>query len=379
MNNALAQVESWIDKSWGGIADLVPRHVNQQRLKRIMVNQVRTNSQIQQCTPASVFEACVKAANLGLEVGVMNSAYLVKYGSTCTLVPGYAGLIDLARRSGAVKAINVYIVCSNDSVHMNGEGEIVAKIDPFKAGRGERVGAVCVVTMSDGSKQYTTMTNEEYEAVRPAHWTKTPHATHPDEMHKKSVVRRAMKTIPLTPEVSDVVTESDRAEFDAEVVIKSTGNEAMHELLDQTEEPEPEPEEEPGKPEPEPETPAPSTRPAPYKTWGYDLASAGRIIELMDAGLSSWERMTQPRKALVERRMKEEGITDHSEFWQRVKDVLVPFDAAKIESWTTKTLEQFIRVPQRGNPDHWQLAVEGGYRPAGSQTKEVEKPYDPLA
>lgn len=385
MNHALAQVEGWLDQSWGGIADLVPRHVNQQRLKRIILNQVRTNPELHKCTPKSVFDACLKAANLGLEVGVMNSAYLVRYGSQCTLVPGFAGLIDLARRSGSVKAINVYIVRKNDNVVMNGDGEIEARIDPFNPDRGERVGAVCVVTMSDGSKQYTTMTTEEYENVRPSHWAKTPHATHPEEMHKKSAIRRAMKNIPLTPEVSDVVASADQAEFqDAEVEIKSTGNAAMHELLDQTEEPEAEePEDPPGKPEPElePEPKAPPTR-RPYKNWGYDLARCAGLIQKMGMAevFPIWQRINDGRKAMIERRMKAEQIEDHTQFWDVAESVLVPFDADKIEHWSVKAIDAFLRVPQRGNPDHWQLAAEGAYRPDKTGGEEpADEPFDPLA
>ncbi len=40
------------------------------------------------------------AGQLGLEIGVNGSGFLVPYGTTCTFVPGWKGLVDLVSRSG---------------------------------------------------------------------------------------------------------------------------------------------------------------------------------------------------------------------------------------------------------------------------------------
>lgn len=372
----LAKVEGWIEKAWDQLAELVPRHVNQQRFRRIVIDQIRNNRELQQCDPKSVFRACVQAANLGLEVGVLNSAYLVRYGKQCVLVPGYAGLIQLARNSGAVTAVNVYTVRYNDEVQQNGDGEIVVRFNPFDKNRGHVVGAVCVVTMHDGSKQYTTMTQEEYESVRPGHWERTPHATHREEMWKKSCVRRAMKTIPLAPEVSDVLSNADSAEFqDAEVVVrgpKRGGNDAVSGLLDELgQDPEPEVVELDLESDPVP---------GPGRDLKAELGYANNIIDLMGVeDMPKWAKITPDREKMLAVRMEEEGIEDPQEFWHRALEVLTPFDPRKVEGWPACTLEIFLRVPAKhGTANHWQRAVEGAYRPNGNDVPDPI-PYDPLS
>lgn len=390
MSHALTRVEAWLDKSWDTVSELVPRHVNQQRLRRIILDQVRNNRELQACEPESVFRACVTAANRGLEIGVMNSAFLVRYGKQCVMVPGYNGLIQLAHNSGTITAVNVYAVRMQDEVMQAGDGAVHVEFNPFDKNRGPVVGWVCVITMKDGSTQYTTMTLEEYQAVRPVHWEKTPHRTHPSEMGKKSCVRRALKMVPLTPEISDIIQQADHAEFqDAEVEIKHTGGNAatldivdeklnaMADEEDQAEEPAPAPV---ASPEEEPTAVSPNRK--GQRDWAVDLARANQLISLMSVeGMPHWERMTKYRKEMVLKRQLAEGIPDVDAFWTRAFEVFTPFDPSKVANWSTKQLDQFIRISQRGNPDHWQIAAEGGYRPNGGvvQPEPAEPPYDPLA
>jgi hypothetical protein len=51
---------------------------------------------------------------LGLEVGLMGEAHLVPFGSQCQLIPGYQGLMKLARNSGIVQDIYGHEVRIND-------------------------------------------------------------------------------------------------------------------------------------------------------------------------------------------------------------------------------------------------------------------------
>jgi DNA-binding winged helix-turn-helix (wHTH) protein len=44
----------------------------------------------------------------------MGEAYPVPYGNQCTFIPGYRGLVKLARQSGEVKRIETNVVCEHD-------------------------------------------------------------------------------------------------------------------------------------------------------------------------------------------------------------------------------------------------------------------------
>ena len=63
----------------------------------------------------------IQSSQLGLYVdGVLGHAYLVPYWNgkekrrEVQLIPGYKGLIDLARRSGSVESISARVVYKND-------------------------------------------------------------------------------------------------------------------------------------------------------------------------------------------------------------------------------------------------------------------------
>lgn len=378
---AQSSAQAWLEQSWETLSLQVPRQVNADRFKRILIDQVRNNPSIAKCDPQSIFRSCVKAANLGLEVGMLNSAWLIPYNGVCTLVPGYGGLIQLARRSGEVSAVNVVEVRANDRVEQYADGTIDHRANPFDKNRGEVVGVIVCVTMTDGSRQWTTTSLEEYHAVRPHGWDKptSPHVRFPREMLKKTGIRRALKTVPLTPEVSEVLQDADRAEYDdtATVEVKGRGTQAVKEMLvarsvaDLVDEE-----------DDQDEVAEPKTR-APRRDWASDLDHANRLIQLMGSTIPVWDKMTETRKQLIRRRMAAENINDHDEFWGRALAILTPFDSEKIESWSSKSLELFLRVPQRGTPDHWQLAAEGHYRPNGKHADEEgdggEDRYDPLA
>lgn len=87
------------------IAKALPRHMNPDRLVRIVLTEFRKNPQIGNCTPTSLFGAVVMASQLGLEPGVRGRGYLVPYKNKdgeleCQFIPGWMGLVDLSNRTG---------------------------------------------------------------------------------------------------------------------------------------------------------------------------------------------------------------------------------------------------------------------------------------
>lgn len=82
------------------IALALPKHLNADRMVRLGLTAFSTTPALQKCTPESIAASLMIASQLGLEPGVNGAAFLVPYGSTCTLVPGWKGLVDLATRSG---------------------------------------------------------------------------------------------------------------------------------------------------------------------------------------------------------------------------------------------------------------------------------------
>ena len=78
----------------------LPRHLTAERMIRLAITCINTNNALQSCTPTSIMASIMLASQLGLEPGVMGQCYLVPYKGTCTLIPGWLGLMDLVNRSG---------------------------------------------------------------------------------------------------------------------------------------------------------------------------------------------------------------------------------------------------------------------------------------
>ena len=78
----------------------LPKHLTVDRMMRLSLTAFSQNSALQQCSSSSIFSSIIIASQLGLEPGVNGQGYLVPYNGTCTFIPGWKGLVDLAQRGG---------------------------------------------------------------------------------------------------------------------------------------------------------------------------------------------------------------------------------------------------------------------------------------
>lgn len=78
----------------------LPKHLTVDRMIRLSLTAFSQNPALQQCSSNSIFSSIIIASQLGLEPGVNGQGYLVPYNGTCTFIPGWKGLVDLAQRGG---------------------------------------------------------------------------------------------------------------------------------------------------------------------------------------------------------------------------------------------------------------------------------------
>jgi recombination protein RecT len=78
----------------------LPKHLTADRMARLALTAFSTSPKLQQCTHQSIAASIMTAVQLGLEPNVNGACYLIPYGTTCTFVPGWKGLVDLVNRSG---------------------------------------------------------------------------------------------------------------------------------------------------------------------------------------------------------------------------------------------------------------------------------------
>lgn len=159
---------------------------------------------------ASLLAAMSNVAACGLSLNpAEKTAYLIPRKGKICFDPSYMGLIRLATNTGSIEWVQAYCVHEADNFMLRGADEQpLFETDPFQPDRGPFRGAFCVAKTKKGDYLTTAMSADEIHKVRDAsesvkkHGPDNPKAgpwvTHFDEMAKKTVIRRAFKTWPLS-------------------------------------------------------------------------------------------------------------------------------------------------------------------------------------
>lgn len=346
-------IESWLQAKKEELCALLPSTIQKERFLRNIVMQIKMNPSLHKCSTPSIAKACVQASTLGLDIGVLGSAYLVPYGNEAQLSIGYQGYIDLAYRSG-LKAIHTGIVKEHDDYKATATG-FTHDYDPFNSDRGPVVGVYCLVELPTGATFSELMTAEEVEQIRSGSRSGNSPAwrDHWGEMAKKVVIRRALKRAPLSVETKEVIDMSDKAEFGYNGKPKTTEEKV---------------------PLKEKITAQIETKKADSSIWDTHLERANNLSKVL--GFKRWNKITNSRQSMITQRIKEEGfrITDIDDFWSKTEEAFMGFDHDKVKDWSKCDLDILLRVPKKGNPDHYQTASEGGFRKE-SKMKPTEETF----
>lgn len=168
--------------------------------------------------PKSLEAAIYNIASVGLTINPAEKlCYMItrnikvsdgKWQTRIFLEVSYMGFIRLATDSGSIKWLQANCVFQNDTFVDKGPGEKPDHIyNAFSKpeDRGVFVGVYCVAKTMDGDFLTTLMQAEEVYSVRDRSesWKKNqsgPWKTDFTEMAKKTVIRRAFKTLPRTDE-----------------------------------------------------------------------------------------------------------------------------------------------------------------------------------
>jgi recombination protein RecT len=200
------------------IADVLPKHMKVDRLIKLALLAATKTPDLLMCTQASVMQSLMTCAQLGLEPnGMLGSGYLVPYGNKCEFIPGYRGLIDLARRSGEVVKVEARVVYSGDIFEVDYGTEAKITHKPNLSGKRTQKDIVAfymVAQLNQNDRQFEVMTKDEVDAIRARSKAsgKGPWVTDYEEMGKKTVVKRGMKYLPLSPQLAAAIEHDNRIE-----------------------------------------------------------------------------------------------------------------------------------------------------------------------
>ncbi len=214
-----ATLKDLLTRAAPALAQVAPKHLTADRLVKIALSATSRNPDLLACSPASVLRAVMQGAEMGLEVGgMLGEAYLVPFKNKhtkaieATFIPGYRGLLKLARNSGLLKTVEAHVVYEQDVFEL--EFGLTPRLVHKPCMKGERGAVVCAYAIAhfkDGGHQMDVMTVAELDAIKKRSQASDsgPWVTDEPEMQKKTVVRRLSKYLPLSPELAAAVAHDE--------------------------------------------------------------------------------------------------------------------------------------------------------------------------
>jgi recombination protein RecT len=253
------------------LRDVLPKHLTPERITKMALLAASRQPKLFECTQSSFLQSIMRSAELGLDcTGTLGQGYLVPYyngrirAMECQFIPGYQGLINLARRSGNIESIESRPVYAGDLFEIDFGNQQPIKHKPNWQNRGELVMVYAQAWMKDSARPVVEyMTADEISAIKDRSKSRDrdgnitgPWTTDFVEMARKTVIRRLAKYLPLSPEFADAV-DADNQQYETANTItadiaKHAGVQGLKETLKRQD----------ALPQPQEETPQESADPA---------------------------------------------------------------------------------------------------------------------
>jgi recombination protein RecT len=196
------------------IARALPSALTVERLTRIMLTVFRTNKNLLNCSQHSLLACFFGCAQLGLTPEPwLGQAYLVPFWSSklkcneATLIPGYRGLITLARRSGELRTVKAAAVYEKEPFDWDRMYPERSKHGYVDGDPGKLKGAWTLWTFKGDLITGDFMTIHEIDKIMQRSKSRNkqgeivgPWQTDKAEMAKKTVIRRHFKLAPVSVE-----------------------------------------------------------------------------------------------------------------------------------------------------------------------------------
>lgn len=191
-----------LDSLEPAIRAALPEHVSFDRFRRVVLTAIQSDPDLMRADHMPLLTACLRAAQDGLMPDKREGAIVLFKGKPAWM-PMVAGLMKLARNSGEVASLQAQAVYRGEPfrVVLGDEDRIVHErvLDAVDAGQ-PPVAVYAIALLRDGTRVHEAMTWKQVMKVKgsSASGDKGPWGSWPDEMARKTVLRRLMKRLPLS-------------------------------------------------------------------------------------------------------------------------------------------------------------------------------------
>jgi recombination protein RecT len=197
------------------IGKVLPSVLPPEQFTRLVLNALMSTKHLSECDMGSFYNSVMTCAQLGLKPNVNGEGYLLPYFNNktkvynCQFIPGYKGLMILARRSGEIASIDAQTVYENDTFELSYGFEPCLIHKPLLTGdRGAVKGFYAAVILKDGGKNAYYMSVDDarkYGQKYSKTFNNGPWQTDFEAMAKKSCLRQVLKYCPCSSDVQKAI------------------------------------------------------------------------------------------------------------------------------------------------------------------------------
>ena len=189
-------------------------YVNSIKYAALVISQTKGLSD---CTKPSVVQALSDMALQGLDVQ-RKQGYFIKYANELKFFRSYFGDVAAAMQTKLIKDVKAVVVYDGDEFETgieNDEEVVIHHKTSFKNRDNPIIGAYAVAILPEGAKRYCVMTKKEIDK----NWAKSTNKENsvqkdfPQEMAKRTVIRRLVKLLFNSANTSENFTDSLVAAF----------------------------------------------------------------------------------------------------------------------------------------------------------------------
>lgn len=208
------------------LKNALPSHITPEKFQRVVMTVVNLNPDLMQGDRRTLLGACMKCAADGLIPDGREAALVIyntnvakrgepaKWVKAVQYMPMVAGLLKRARNSGEISTISANIIYANDDFLIElGDDEKIVHKPAWARDRGQMIGVYAIAKLKDGGIQRAILSADDVARIRGASKTAEsgPWKSWPEEMWKKSAIRRLTKYLPMDADVDAIMRRDDEA------------------------------------------------------------------------------------------------------------------------------------------------------------------------